>query len=212
MFSILHDTDSERYLGWKLCFQACHQTELYNRIAAGWAKFQNFKRELTEKEYSLGSRLRLFEAVVSTTVLYGACTWAMTRGMAEHLDIARRKMLRYVLRIFRFTTGQLEPWAEFLQRCARTIQRTAATFGLVPWSLQPRACKWTFAGELVRRTDQRWSQVVLSWVPYNGQRHVGRPLTRWSDDIAAYAGDNWQSLAMSAENWRAHCSGFIYNI
>jgi len=211
LFLILHATDYERYLGRKLCLQECHATEMQNRFAAGWGKFQSFKRELTGKEYDLRSRLRLFEAVVSTTVLYGACTWAMTRGMAEQLDIARRKMLRYVLRIFRRTTGELESWVEFMQRCARVIGRSDVAFGLDSWSLQARAKKWSFAGELVRRTDGRWSQIVLNWTPSSGQRNVGRPLTRWCDDIITYAGDRWMDLAHDMDAWESHCSGFLLN-
>ena len=106
---------------------------------------------------------------------------------------------------------RIEPWAEFLNRCARTIERSDVAFGLDLWSLLARVQTWSFAGELVRRTDGRWSQIVSNWTPSIGQRNVGRPLTRWSDEIIAYAGDDWQWLAMCAEDWQAHCSGFIMN-
>ena len=34
-------------------------------------------------------------------MLHGASTWAMTKAMAEDLDVARRQILTYILRIFR---------------------------------------------------------------------------------------------------------------
>ena len=99
-FSILAEDECERYLGRKLCLHNCQATELDHRISASWAKFNYFREELTSKSYPLAARLRLFEALVTPTVLYGSCAWALTRTMAMDLDIVRRKMLRSVLRIF----------------------------------------------------------------------------------------------------------------
>ena len=133
--------------------------------------------------------------------------------MAEDLDVARRKMLRYVLRVFRRRVMQnldevLEAWPDYMQRAARTIEKGDLTFGLQSWCVQARVRKWTFAGELARRADSRWSQRVLDWYP-DGLRNIRRPFTRWSDDIVAYAGLNWQELAIDEERWKLHCSGFL---
>ena len=98
-FDILGEHEAERYLGRKFCMLDCHSTELQNRVAAGWAKFHSFRSELTGKGYSVKSRVRLFEAIITTTVLHGSCTWALTCAMAATLDAVRRKMLRLVLRI-----------------------------------------------------------------------------------------------------------------
>ena len=192
----------------------CHTTELNHRIAAGWAKFQSFKSELAGKSYSVKSRLRLFDAVVSTTVLHGSCTWALTTGMAATLDTLRRKMLRFVLRIFRRRSSEdgqllLEDWPDYMRRSARRIEEYEGLYNLASWSSQARVRKWKFAGELARHGDGRWSRTVLDWFPANGNRHVGRPYTRWCDDILRYAGDDWQTLAQSLEGWEGHGSGYL---
>ena len=192
-FAILSECESERYLGRKLCLNGCQATELQHRISAGWAKFQSFKQELVGKDYSIKSRLRLFEAVVSTTVLHGSCTWALTRVMAETLDRVRRKMLRFVLRIFRRRVEEsnvvvLEEWPEYLKRSTRIIEQFEETFKLVSWSLQAKARKWRFAGGLVRCSDSRWSKLVLDCVSAYGSRSVGRPSTRCTDEIQRFAG------------------------
>ncbi|KAI8421195.1 hypothetical protein MSG28_008264 [Choristoneura fumiferana] len=44
--------------------------------------------------------------------------------------------------------------------------------------------KWKWAGHIARRTDNRWGTKVLEWRPRTGRRSVGRPPTRWTDDIA----------------------------
>eukprot|EP00973_Karenia_brevis_P085813 11903845-Karenia_brevis.AAC.1 len=59
-----------KYLGRKLTFHDQSQTELQNRIAAAWGKFNQFRHELTSRIYPLTDRLRLFDAVVTATVLY----------------------------------------------------------------------------------------------------------------------------------------------
>ena len=185
-FTILSETDAERYLGRKLSFHNCHSTELQHRVAAGWAKFQIFKSELTGPAYSLRSRLQLFESVISTTVLFGCCTWALTKLMTESLDVLRRRMLRYVLRIYqrRDQNGMREDWSVYMQRCARLIEDYDKKFALTPWACQFRAQKWRFAGSIARAKDNRWSNIILDWAPCGG-RSVGRPCLRWQDDIAA---------------------------
>ena len=56
-----------------------------------------FKQELTSKHYALSYRLRLFDTVVTPTVLYGVGTLAMTKTHEELLQRTQRRMLRMVL-------------------------------------------------------------------------------------------------------------------
>ncbi|CAH2210522.1 jg10823 [Pararge aegeria aegeria] len=48
--------------------------------------------------------------------------------------------------------------------------------------------KWQWAGHIARRTDGRWGLKVLEWRPRTGKRSVGRPPTRWTDDMRRVAG------------------------
>ncbi|KAI8436342.1 hypothetical protein MSG28_004376 [Choristoneura fumiferana] len=64
--------------------------------------------------------------------------------------------------------------------------------------------KWQWAGHIARRTDGRWGQKVLEWRPRTGRRAVGRPPTRWSDDLVKIAGSRWMRKAqdgLSGEPW-----------
>ncbi|CAH0403962.1 unnamed protein product [Chilo suppressalis] len=62
--------------------------------------------------------------------------------------------------------------------------------------------KWQWAGHISRRTDGRWSRKVLEWRPRLGKRSVGRPETRWDDDIRRLAGVGWMRVAENGEQWR----------
>ncbi|RVE54773.1 hypothetical protein evm_000540 [Chilo suppressalis] len=57
--------------------------------------------------------------------------------------------------------------------------------------------KWQWAGHIARRTDGRWGGKVLEWRPRTGKRSVGRPPTRWTDDLAHIKGIS--SLVMLSE-------------
>ncbi|CAH2263996.1 jg16390 [Pararge aegeria aegeria] len=60
-------------------------------------------------------------------------------------------------------------------------------------------CQW--AGNIVRRKDGRWGPRVLEWQPRTGKRSVGRPSTRWTDDIKRVAGSRWIPAAQNRGIW-----------
>lgn len=91
---ILKPEASTMYLGWALCFEATQDVELENRINKGWAKFMIWKNELCCKRYPLNSRLKLFNAVVTPSVLYACGSWTMTARREMLLRTAQRRMLR----------------------------------------------------------------------------------------------------------------------
>ena len=202
--SILDEMDSEKYLGRKLSFENCHDTELSNRIRAAWACFHKHKSVLCSKYYRLADRVRLFEATVSPTLLYGCATWALTAAMEHQLKVVWRRMLRYVFRIFRTQTNEreLENWIDFVKRAASRVDVLAEQMGMEGWIATSRRRKWKFAGQLVRKTDDRWSKLLLTWRPYNGHgRGPGRPRTRWNDSIAEFCGGDWLSIAADECRW-----------
>ncbi|CAH2219204.1 jg22423 [Pararge aegeria aegeria] len=51
--------------------------------------------------------------------------------------------------------------------------------------------KWKWAGHIARRTDVRWGSKVLEWRPRTGKRSVGRPPTRWTNDIKRHTFNLW---------------------
>ena len=103
---VLQPGESVAYLGRCLCFQNFADRELDNRINKGWAKFAMYKGELCDGAYSLIHRLRLFNAVVTPSVMYGAGCWTMTGERERKLRTAQRKMLRKMLRMGRKVARQ----------------------------------------------------------------------------------------------------------
>ena len=89
--------DAVEYLGRKHSFKDLHETELDHRISKTWDKFMMMKGELCSKHYRLQDRLRLFQATVSATVLYGSGSWTLTARLEEQLRTTQRRMLRWMM-------------------------------------------------------------------------------------------------------------------
>jgi hypothetical protein len=86
---ILKLDESTMYLGRALTFGSFHDTEIQNRINRGWAKFHTFKKELCGRCFPLSDRLRLFEATVTPSVLYGCGSWTMTKEREQSLRMLK---------------------------------------------------------------------------------------------------------------------------
>ncbi|RVE41080.1 hypothetical protein evm_014267 [Chilo suppressalis] len=120
---------------------------------------------------------------------YGAETWTLTAGLVHQFKVAQRAMERAMLGV------------SLKDRIRNDVirQRTRVT----DIAHRISKLKWQWAGHISRRTDGRWSRKVLEWRPRLGKRSVGRPETRWDDDIRRLAGVGWMRVAENREQWRA---------
>ncbi|CAH2230549.1 jg8877 [Pararge aegeria aegeria] len=63
--------------------------------------------------------------------------------------------------------------------------------------------KWKWAGHIARRTDVRWGSKVLEWRPRTSKHSVGRPPTRWTEDIKRVAESRWKQAAQDRGFWNS---------
>ena len=200
---VLLQDDAEKYLGRKISIDLFHETEIANRIAAGWCAFWKLKDVLCNRRLSLKDRFRLFESCVSPGVLYACGTWTLTVDLSLQIQAAQRKMLRWLVGLRRETE---EPWIDFIKRSTHISERLAREHGVPDWLDTHRLRKWKLAGTVARRTDNRWSKRLLGWKPHFRTipyRDVGRPCLRWSDAIADVAGGDWAKAAADEGLWMA---------
>ena len=76
-----------------------------------------------------------------------------------------------------------------------------------------RKRKFRFAGRVARSCDGRWSKRFLDWRPWSrigptAGRNVGRPVSRWTDDLINFAGSDWRSAADDDMFWRLLETGY----
>ncbi len=69
--------------------------------------------------------------------------------------------------------------------------------------------EWSWAGNVMHRTDNRWTKRVTEWQHRNCKRSQGRQRVRWWDEIAAFAGTGWRSLASDREMWKRLGKAFV---
>ena len=87
-----HSRGGTAYLGRQLTFDNFHYAEIKSRISKGWA---------CNRHHLPKSRLKLFDAVVSATMLYGSGAWTKTVEREHLLQVARRRMLTEENRAYR---------------------------------------------------------------------------------------------------------------
>ncbi|CAH2270012.1 jg1963 [Pararge aegeria aegeria] len=114
--------------------------------------------------------------------------WTLTARLIHKLQVAQRAMERAMLGI---------SWRDKIHNEV-IRQRTKVTDKAFRVSI----LKWQWAGHVCRRTDGRWSRKVLEWRPRVGKRSLGRPPTRWSDDLRKVAGIDWVRKAQNRKSWR----------
>ena len=201
------------YLGRVLGFSGYHDKELDHRINRAWAKFHMFKGELCCPYYPLKARMRLFNAVITPSILYGCAAWTMTKEREQKLIVTQRRMLRLICKVGRKPD---ETWVEWVQRATHHAERVADECEVELWVSAQRRRKWRWAGHVARLTDNRWTHQVLSWHLECGHRSVGRPTRRWTDVLDTFCGDlmgttspgAWICLAQGREEWKEQEDAF----
>ena len=91
---VLSWREGVNYLGGFLSFGEYHEAEIKHRMAKAWKKFGLLQKELCNKACPLIHRIRVFEATVTATALYGCVSWTMTPKRERILKTTQRSMLR----------------------------------------------------------------------------------------------------------------------
>ena len=163
-----------------------HETEFDNRLVKAWKKFHIYRENLCDKVHSLKKRLRLFDSVITPTVLYGCGTWALTAKQRQRLRTNQRRMLRRVVGKpwtvtddDDTTIGDFSTW---IRGTTHQLQDRMGNRQVTDWMQEQLKRKWKWAKDCARRTHNRWTTKLLN-LTLEQNRPRGRPCLRWSDDI-----------------------------
>ena len=182
---------SVKYLGAEITFANSTSDEVTHRIGAAWRKFMTFRDELTNKRYSLNTRIKLFSSVVSTTMLYGCAAWTLTKNLECQVRRTQRRMLRMILGSGRRTatsengSDELEPWVDWVRRTTHEAEARLKKLNLDDWVTVHQRVKIEWARKLATEDRHTWAFRLLAWEPdpCNYKRAQARPRRRWLDDI-----------------------------
>ena len=214
MVEILFGSDTHVYLGRKVpgSLRQRADVELSHRLQAAWSKFHERRSILTDRQISIRRRLKLFDSVVTPTVLFGLPTLALTTRQKEQLDVLQRRMLRLIVGWVRLDD---EDWNVTMRRMNDRVDRALSLYPVRSWRERLAHLQYNFAGQLGQKPES-WAHRVSSWSPpstYPGAgRGRGRPACRWDDHLQKYSiakfGEPWYVAARDRRKWRAQAEGY----
>ena len=200
-------------LGTALTIQDVTQYEIRNRIAAGWRLYWSMKPLLLNNKASVKRRLKLFDAIVGSCVLWCAQSWAPRVEELRLLTSTRRAMLRRIVKTPREPDSDYISW---LRDATHKAENLANQASVRDWVRAHHEMKWSWAGHVSRRSSSSWVWKTTMWRDSYWQALVqgcsSRPLRpsrrrwiRWEDPLQRYCKENavgaWTTLAEDRSAW-----------
>jgi len=204
------------YLGRSINLRAMDDTEVNARIRKAWSKFGVYRGELIDTNIPIHLRMKLFEAVITPTVLYGCEAWTMTAKRQMSLRTAQRKMVRCIMNAHR-TYQDFDNYVDWMKSATAKADHLMNVHNVTCWTKVQRRRMWNWAGKMAAEDDGRWNTAINKWQPCQ-TRPKGRPRTRWSDALNAFLarvfctsfnGKEWVSKAKQTKEWQEMGSRFV---
>ena len=182
------------YLGQLVNMTDGTEAEISRRCAQAWQAFGRAKL-IFKSNIPICLKRQVFDQCILPVMTYSCETWTTTKKQRSKLEVTQRAMERAMLKITR-RDRKKNDWIR---------ERTGVKDVL---ELAARL-KWSWAGHMARRIDDRWTKRVSEWYPRDGVRRRGRQKTRWVDDIRKVAGTNWIREAQDRKRWKRHAEAFV---
>ncbi|MCJ3464060.1 hypothetical protein LNY58_26610, partial [Klebsiella pneumoniae] len=151
--------------------------------------------EIMTGNLPLSLKRKVFNHCILPVLTYSAETWRIAKKLEMKLRSTQRAMERKMIGV----TLRDKKRAEWIR------EQT----GVADIILSIKRKKWTWAGHVMRRKDNRWTVRATEWIPREGKRNRGRQKVRWSDEIKKFAGIKWNQLAQDRVDWRSLGEAFV---
>ena len=205
---VLPDGEQTSYLGRVINLRDLHDSEVHNRIAKAWAKFGVFRGELLDPAIPMHLRIKLFDAVVTPTILYGSEVWSMTLRRQQKLRAAQRRMMRQIIHAHR-SYDRYDTHVEWIKAETSRAVKIMHDHKVECWTILQRRKTWKWAEKLTSTEGERWNQAVVTWCLHEC-RPRGRPQARWHGVLNSFLekttgrthqDNDWQKVASNTAMW-----------
>ena len=156
------------YLGCEVRKDGDIRNEVGIRIGKAGAAFRNMERVWNENGMTLRTKLKLFNSIVLSVLLYGCESWKGLREIEERVRRFESGCLRKIMKI---------RWFEMVSE--EELRRRTGQQSIIE---KLRVNRWRWYGHVLRMPDQRIPKQALGWRPV-GRRRVGRPKDTWQRTI-----------------------------
>ena len=167
--------------------------EINNRISAAVSAFGKLRKRVFDKhELELDTKIRVYQAVIIPTLLYGSETWTSYRYQVKQLEKFHQRYLRSIMNI---------KWYDRVTYAA-VLDRASLTS--IDAILQQHRLRWY--GHMVRTDAQRLPKQLLFSQLSTGPRRVGAPKKRYKDALKRTFKDceiaDWATAPADRLVWR----------
>ena len=190
---VIDEVDWFEYLGSAVCSDGDVRKEVAIRIGKAGAVFAKMKKVWNNCGMSLRTKMKLFNGIVISILLYGCETWKGLKEVETKIRVFESNCLRKIMDI---------KWYEHVTE--EEVRRRSGQRSVID---KLRTHRWRYYGHVLRMGEERLPKQVLSWTP-EGSRRRGRPKETWRRTIqrdmnthGLVAGDV-ERVARSREEWR----------
>lgn len=194
----LRSVDKFCYLGGVLSQNGRIDDDITARINKASAAFGRLQHRLwKERGVRLSTKIKVYKAVVLTTLLYGGETWVQYRSHVKKLEQFHTRCLR---RICGVSWKDRIPNTEILSRCKITSIEAMLTRAQLRW-----------CGHVARMSNERIPKALFFGELAEGKRSTGGQRKRYKDvlkaTLKAYNIDSktWTQMAQDRARWRSVC-------
>ena len=190
----LQQTDNFSYLGSIIRPEGGTKEDIRSRLGKARSVFKNMNTVWRSSQYNTGTKLKLYQSCILSTLLYGAECWRITETDLGKLRSFHTTCLRKILRIF---------WprrirnVELIERCSQEDMENIIS-----------KRRWKWIGHVMRRDSNSIVRTALHWTP-EGKRKRGRPRMTWRRTVEGEIKEMKQTwgtltkLAQDRNDWRA---------
>nr|VZI40152.1 unnamed protein product [Spirometra erinaceieuropaei] len=183
------------YLGSTLSCNTKIDDEVANRISKASQAFDRLQSTVWNRHgLQLSTKLKMYEAVILPTLLYGAETWTVYAKQARRLNHFHLSCLRRILRL---------NWQDRIPD-TYVLERT----GILSIYAILRQIQLRWSGHLVRMDDERLPKRLFYGDVATGSRRQGGQIRRYKDTLKSSLKrlqinpTNWEQLALDRPTWR----------
>ena len=176
------------YIGSMISRKGDSERDIKIRIGKANAIFGRLNNIWKSKTLNTKIKIRLYESLVMSTLLYAAETWPMTVADMKRLEAAHHRWQRKILGV---------SWRDMV-RNEEIRQRTGLE--RLEDILSKRRLRWF--GHVQRMDDGRITKQALNWSPKDGRRKRGRPRKNWRKTVM----EDLQKIEMDWEEAEEICN------
>ena len=189
----IEEVSSFEYLGSYVCNDGDVRKEVGVRIAKAGAMFSKMKKVWNDCKLSLKTKLKLFNSIIISVLIYGCETWKGLKEVENRLRVFESNCLRKILKI---------QWYEHISE--EEVRRRSGQKSVI---LEMGLRRWRYYGHALRMESGRLPKQVMSWTP-DGSRRPGRPKDTWRRTIqrekrnGGFEAEDVENIAERRDDWR----------